>query len=280
MRKLFYLGFCLVLAMGVGCALTNYELITDNDQVKSGGQFVVNTNGKAHVQESVQIALGWSDGYDCTLWFVDQKANGDRTLTTYNNYSTEYPIFHDDLYCNPDWAGCAMVTAQDPEIGDVDMYDYAINWSCKGTRSLYYLWSTTRYYGECGRAKMPLADRINLMNMGRLGQSMGVEGLFYDLNRSNTTITLNNKAGYTTTLPMNAEIGAFISFQGRKATLDMTNPLLASMGRAYADFLANHATHSTQVTVSFNGIDHNFNIAGNYGISNASNVLANVNRHF
>lgn len=281
MRKLFYLGFCLVLAMGVGCAITNYSLITDNDQVANGqGTGIVNTNGKAHIIEGSQIATLWPDGADEWLNFVDQKANGDRVLTNYNNFSAAYPIFHDDEYCNPDWNGCSMVTSQDPEVGDVDIFDYTYNINCKGIRSFYLLLSTSRYYGECGRVKMPLADRINLINMGRLGRNMGLEGLFYDLNRSNATITLNNNAGFVTTLPMNAQVQGFFSFAGRKATLDMTNPLLASMGRAYADFLANHATHQTTVTMTYNGISMNWNIAGANGLSNASNVLAAVNAHF
>ena len=63
MKKLFYLGFCVMLSLGVGCAITNYELITDNDQVSNGqGSGVVNTNGKAHIRESSQIGtirLAW-----------------------------------------------------------------------------------------------------------------------------------------------------------------------------------------------------------------------------
>ena len=36
MKKALYLGFCLVLAMGVDCAITDYDLIVDNDQVSNG----------------------------------------------------------------------------------------------------------------------------------------------------------------------------------------------------------------------------------------------------
>ena len=61
MKKALYLGFCLVLAMGVGCAITDYELIVDNDQVSNGqGTGVVNTNGKALIM-SGGIATIWSD---------------------------------------------------------------------------------------------------------------------------------------------------------------------------------------------------------------------------
>ena len=75
MRKFVVMAFVAAAAMGFGCALTNYELITDND---FGG--TVNTNGKAYVRQFSQVATEWPDGVDNFIWFADQKANGDRTL--------------------------------------------------------------------------------------------------------------------------------------------------------------------------------------------------------
>jgi len=282
MRKLFYLGFCFVLVAGVGCALTNYELITDNDQVLNGqGSGVVNTQGKAHIIET-QIGFIYPDGSDELIWFVDQKSNGDRTLTTYNNYSTTAgPVLHDDHYCNPDWQGCAIITGDDPEVGDVDIFDYTFNVNCSGLRSLTYVLSTTRYYGECGRMNLNLQDRLSLLNMGRYGQNIGMEGLFFDMNRSNLSITLDNNAGFVTSLPVTADLVAFFAPQNRKMSLDLTNPMLGSMSRSYADFLANNATHATKVTFTYNGIGMSYDIGGNLGeISNASRVLAKANAHY
>jgi len=282
MRKLFYLGFCFVLVAGVGCAITNYELITDNDQVHNGqGTGVVNTNGKAHVIET-QIATTFPDGSDELIWFVDQKANGDRALSTYNNFSTlDFPMFHDDKYCNPDWVGCAVITADDPEVGDASVFDYNLNANCSGLRSLTYVLNTTRYYGECGRMRLGLQDRLNLLNMGRYGQSMGLEGLFFDMNRSNLSITLDNNAGFVTSLPVTADLVAFFAPKERKMVLDMTNPMLGSMSRSYADFLANNATGATKVTFTFNGISMSFDIGGNDGsLSTPGRVLAKANSHY
>lgn len=282
MKKLFYLGFALVLAMGVGCAITDYSVIVDNDQVANGqGSGIVNTSGKAHLVEGSQIATLWPDGADEIINFVDQKANGDQVLTTYNNFSSAYPIFHDDLYCNPDWAGCAITTAQNPVVGDADIFDYKWNPSCKGARSLSLLLSTTRYYGECGRAKISWADRVKAINLGTLGRAHGMEGLFYNLNHNNLTVTLDNNAGYVTTLPVTADATLFVGGQGRhKGMLDLTNPLMMGMFRSYADFLANHATHQTNMTVTYEGISLSYTIAGNYGISNPSNVLSIGNGHY
>ena len=84
MKKLLYLGFCAVLVAGVGCAISDYQIITDNDQAHDGGQVTdgtVNTNGKAHIR-SFQIALIFGSFTEEAINFVDQKNNGDRTLTT------------------------------------------------------------------------------------------------------------------------------------------------------------------------------------------------------
>ena len=73
--------------LGHGCAVTDYKLMTDNDLVHQSGSGVVNTQGPAHFGKSNFITM-WPDGTDELIHMVDQKANGDRTLTTYNNFTT------------------------------------------------------------------------------------------------------------------------------------------------------------------------------------------------
>jgi hypothetical protein len=274
----------LALALGPGCHITNYELIVDNDQVRNGGSGVVNTNGKAHIRESSQVATLWSDGSDESIFFVDQKANGDRTLTTYNNFSTgTSPTFHDDLYCNPDWQGCAVFSSDDPEVGDVDIFDYEYNRHCDGARSFSDLLATSRYYGECGRSRISLADRIALVNLGRVGTHLGVEALFYDLDRTNTRIELDNLAGTVVGLPVHGRATAAVSMQGgaRRGVVDLRDPLLSLTGRAYADFLDRHATRETSATVTYHGITFAQRMAGRRGeVSSPERVLANVRRHY
>lgn len=265
MKKLIRLGFCGMLSLGVGCAITDYQLITDNDQVANGqGSGVVNTQGKAHILRKSRAAIVWPDGTDEFIHFVDQKSNGDRTLTTYNNFSTgSDPTFHNDFYCNPDWQGCSMITAQDPEVGDSDIFDYTSNANCRGIRSLSFLARASRYYGECGRATMSLEDRIRLMNLGRIGNHLGMAGLFYDVNNLNTTIKLSNNAGFETTVPVTASISLFTTIQGRKrGTLELTHPGIRAMGNYYADFLAEHATNLTTITVVYNGLSFSKDVAG------------------
>lgn len=80
---------------------------------------------------------------------------------------------------------------------------------------------------------------------------------------------------------MNGDVPAFLSMNGeRRLALDMTNPLLGTVGRSYASFLGEHATGQTGVTVTYNGISASGNIAGNYGVSNPGRVNANVNKHY
>ena len=267
--------------LGHGCAYTNYTLITDNDQVHQGGSGVVNTQGQAHFGKAFAAAI-WPDGTDQLIHFVDQKANGDRTLTTYNNFSTgDDPVLYDRLYCNPDWQGCAIFTADDPEIGDLDPFDGRFNENCNGARSLMLLYTDSyRFPGECGRSRLTVDERIALMNMGRRGQVFGREGLFYDLDGRNTVITLDNLAGFTETLEVPGSATLFTRYTRDGVRIDLTNPLLGSLLRSYADFLEQHATNQTRVTINFNGIARSWDIAGNRGPSTPERVRALANARY
>lgn len=277
-----YALFAACLSIAVGCAQTDYDLVTDSDQTLNGqGSGVVNTNGKAHFGKAM-VAIVWPDGNDELFAFVDQAANGDRVLTTYNNFSTgAQPTFHTDLYCNPDWQGCAIFTAPDPETGDVDPFDGRLNENCSGARSLSILTDTGRYYGECGRLRMPLGDRLSMLNMGRLGAAFGLEGLYWDLHHSNTVVELDNEAGQTTTLGLSGSVRLLATPGPRpSAVVDLTNPLLGSTARRYADFLRDGATHATTARVTYNGITVSFRIAGKTGPSSPERVRAAADSHY
>jgi hypothetical protein len=252
MRKLFYLGFCVVLATGVGCAITDYELITDTDQLNGAEtDAVVNTNGKAHIMESSQVATIWSDGTDELFSMVDQKANGDRTITTYNNFTSTYPAddpWHDDLYCNPDWNGCAIWSAPDPEVGDVDRFDGSWNQNCFGSRSLSVLAATTRYIGECGREHLNPAidERLSAATYGYVGSFNGMSGLWFDYDKTNTSLRVNG-----TQLPI-ADGTIFVSERHQLAFF-ADNPLIAHTLRAFGSVAPPGTIITT--TLTYNGID-------------------------
>lgn len=244
---------CFAIAACSGCAITDYVLITDNDQVSNGqGSGIVNTNGKAHIYYCSQWISLWPDGTDNLFSMVDQNAAGDRVITTYNNFSTSTePSLHSDIYCNPDWQGCAIMTASDPQADDADRFDGHLNMNCSGARSLMVVLSTSRYYGECGRARLSLTDRVRLMNMGRIATLDGSEGLLYRLDAQNTSLRVATGSGETI-LPLRGGIEAFAT--GRGGYVDVTNPLIANVGRAYADFQRRHGGRETTVTITYNGL--------------------------
>lgn len=271
-----------VCAVATGCAITDYQLVTDNDQVSNGrGSGVVNTNGKAMILDCWGAATIWPDGTDQLFTMVDQKANGDRTLTTYNNFSTEDdPTFYYSQYCNPDWQGCSIITAPDPEVGDDDLWDYRANANCFGFRSFSIAYSTSRYYGECGRAAMTLQDRIALLNMGRIAERWGQEGLLYDLNGDSLTVLVDDGEGLRRTLRFSGEAEAFVVAPGRRFVLDARHPLLGNLGRDYADFLRDHRGGSTRLTVTYNGISKDFLLGPPAPDRDAAKVLSVVRRKY
>ena len=267
MRIWTHLLGCLLVLLGLGCAITDYELITDDDGSP------VNTNGKALIKSWYQIGYLWPEGMDEKYYMVDQKANGDRTLTTYNNFTTD-PTFIDYLYCSPDWTGCALVTADDPEVGYDDPYDFTFNASCSGFRSLYLLTTTTRYYGECGRGQASLEDRLKVLNMGSVAVRNGVEGLLYNLNRNNFTIRLDNNSGVVHTLPIVGGSSLFFEPGRHRMTIDMTDSLLANTGRGLADWVREYGTEVTTVTFTLNGVSKSWNV----GRMNADKITESVNK--
>lgn len=285
MKKLFYLGFCLVLMTGFGCAITNYGLITDNNQTSAPGGpgEIRDTTGKAKLIHASQWATLQADGVDELLNFVDQDASGGQTLYTHNNFSVAgEATFSDDLYCSPENKGCAAVKSFDPDATDPsdDPFDGKVNDECPGARSLSLSLSTGRYYGECGRTgKLSLADQLNLWNMGRLGTRNGMEVLMYDVNRSNASITLDNNAGFVTNLNITGSLNAWTTIGNRRAAaLDATNPLIANMIRDYASFVGNYAGHTTTINMCLSDVCRAFTVAGNQGddqdaISNVNNIL-------
>lgn len=283
MKKLFYLAFAVALVTGLGCAITNYELITSNNQ--SGP---VNTNGKALIQQSVQVATIWADGTDCITWYVDQAANGNRTLTNYNLFvpaGSGLSYFQDYLYCNPGWNGCSSITADDPEVGDVDIYDYRYNTNCSGARSLSFITSTTRYYGECGRltTRPSLSQRLEVMLTGHESSLQGKNGMLYNVGPQNTSIKLTNDNGQSMMLPITGHTTLWAKLGGghMQAALFATNSALVGSVRSLADWTANMATyHSTKIELTYAGVPITFGVAGNRNgpISSSKNISSIANR--
>jgi hypothetical protein len=278
MRKIFYLGFCLVLAAGIGCAITDYQLITDNDQKHNNNQanFTVNTNGKAHIR-SFTVGIIWSDGpWTNDLYFVDQKSNGNRTMQKYSLVTTAERFYageagvHDDLYCNPDWVGCSGGTSTDPPGGydrvgaGFAAFDFDVNVPCSfasgnQARTEYFnpdrLIATLRQRrgnyndGECGRESPEgLTRYLNFINQGQMGTWNGEVGLWYFLDNTNVTKMVDG------TLIPYASKKFFVQPRGRVGFLWYDNPLIANELNAMDSVIPGDSEH--EVTVIFNGMSH------------------------
>ena len=120
--------------------------------------------------------------------------------------------------------------------------------------------ATGRYYGECGRAAMKVADRIALMNMGSIQVRHGVELLLYNLNRNNTTIRLDNHAGVVSSLPVIGTAAAFVNVTNRQIEIDATNSLLSGTGYRLADWVRDYGTGVTTITLTYNGISRSWDV--------------------
>jgi hypothetical protein len=238
MKKLFYMGFCLVLAMGIGCAATNYPVIIDG---YTGA--IENTNGKALIIPSSQVATLWSDGADNLFWMVDQKANGDQTITTYNYYTTDGTNFIDFDYCSPDWTGCAIYTAPNPVVGDVDIFDGTPNYNCDGARSYSVRVSFGARYTECGRGIM---DRLNAtQTMTELNGN-----LIANLSRANTQIIVGDQ-----NLSMVGVIPIELNLEGNGTlAIYADSPLMSRNLTNLHDLLSRTGT-THDVTINFNGFE-------------------------
>jgi len=290
MRKLLYLGFCLLIVAGFGCAITDYGIITDNNQTKAGAakedpNRATNTAGKAHIIETSQIATIWPDGTDELFSFVDQKADATATITTYNNFSTgSEPTFHSDLYCNASWSGCAIWTAPDDN-GPI-LFDGKWNQNCAGSRSLSLLLGTGRYYGECGQqqAKLSIQDKISLLGSAVEAKAFGRSGLLWNLDSSDTSISVRNlDNGVTVNVPFyGVSIDHFFSNESNVAFTWLDHAMLGVMLRDFANKLDNELNGDTLVvTITHNGIATSFTMAGGaHPLANGQTWRLQANQRF
>ncbi len=96
------------------------------------------------------------------------------------------------------------------------------------------------------------------MNLGRLGVAQGMEGLFYTATNKNLTVTVSNSGG-TQILPFSGSVPVAFFAKDRKATVDLTNPLLRSGADSLLNFIAATGDDEIRFTLTYNGISREFN---------------------
>jgi hypothetical protein len=183
-----YLALIGLVALAMGCAISEYPVITDNNGT---GDFVVNTNGKALIMEDYyyRTILCWTDG-DCEEIFsmIDQKFDGTAKITSYANVTSLYgPIyFFDNQYCNPDWTGCAVMTSNDSKNG-IFFDEYTTNPQCQGYRSFSTVLAYNVRMAECGRSLVANAG-MDAVGTWANAAVMVPDGYQFTVNRGNTEI--------------------------------------------------------------------------------------------
>ena len=126
-----------------------------------------------------------------------------------------------------------------------------------GYRSLSLLVSTTRYYGECGRAQ--ITDRatkmIALANDMTPVQYNGATWLRGNLSALNTSMVLNNRNGSIYALPITSQIGITANFSTRQIMLDLTNPNNRNLAQNAINWNNAHPGRGIEATITINGND-------------------------
>jgi hypothetical protein len=200
MKKLFYLAFIAVVALSFGCAITDYPVITDNED--DSGNFVVNTNGQASLLPTGQ-AITIGPDYNSEIHStVDQAGNGDQNITSYSNLQTPGNVhFMAYTYCNIDQDGCWTTKSPNPAIGDASIFDYTSNANCDGWESLFFVISFGARTGECGRTgTVPMWQANSLTAIGtamsdlRPWNAHGYDGYLFHMNNGNVSGTFTSVA--------------------------------------------------------------------------------------
>ncbi len=251
MRKLLYAAFCLALIASLGCAITDYPIITDDRGDYSG---IIRTGHKAYVTGTSQIALIYPDGSDELFSMVWQNAYGDQKLYTFNNYDpTATAIFMDQTYCDWRYDGCEIVRAWNPHQND-DQFDFEFFEDCSGARSLSLLVAQGSRLGECGDGLF----RSDLQGLAGEFADLatttwrGETAYVIPVNAANTTVALNGIAA-----PVYGQFNGFVT-EKLQVMVPMT-PNVRHELKWLSRWIAENGDQAT-VTISYDSISADLNV--------------------
>jgi hypothetical protein len=129
-----------------------------------------------------------------------------------------------------------------------------------GYRSLSLLVSTTRYYGECGRAQTTsrASQMLALANGMTPVEVNGKTWLHSNLSALNTSVVLNNRNGSIYALPMTSQIGVNANFAKRQVMVDLSNPNTGNLAQNAINWNKAHPGPSIGATLTVDGIGRTF----------------------
>lgn len=200
--RVFLATWAVLLALALGCALTDYPIVTDDRGDYSG---IIRTAHKAYVFQSAQAATVYPDGSDELFVLVYQNQYGDQSLYTFNNYDpTGATVFLDQTYCDWKFEDCEVVRAWNPVQNDDD-FDYEFFEDCSGARSVGLLIAYGTRFGECGDRRPIGGDLQEAFSVfSDLGKTTwrGAPAYHLPFDATNTTVTLESGAGAVESMPI------------------------------------------------------------------------------
>jgi hypothetical protein len=281
MKKFAYIAFVAALAMAFGCAITDYAVMFDT-RGADDNQIVDSFYDKAYIIPSGQVATTYDDGSDELFTLVAQDWRGDQWLYTYNNFDPSGLVtFLDQTYCDPTrQSDCALATAWNPDLpeayafgsspinGTDDPFDYVLDESCSGARSLSLLVSQGTRFGECGSGvwsdKQAAAAEFAALDVTTF---QGREFYSLPVDARSTSVRINSLMDdASANMPIFGRFQGYVDDQLRLA-VPMT-PNAKYQAKWLANWIDNHGAWN-ELELTFNGLTANFTVTG---------ILANQDR--
>lgn len=271
MRKLGLAAFLAAAVLSFGCALTDYPVIFDS-RGADGNAVLQSFYDKAYVLPTSQVATIWNDGSDELYTEVTQDWKGDQYLYTFNNFDpTSTVLMLDQTYCDPlRQSNCAVITSWNPDTSADNPFDYALDTTCSGARSISLLLQQSERIGECGSGLW--ADKQGLAYQFSTLEKVNFRGTDYyhlPIDGSVASFGVTGQDGAQTTMPVFGRFNAYLDHRLR-TVIPMTPNT-----RYQLNWLNNWvAAHGNQVSVdlTYGSLNANFK-ASIRGLSDALNRL-------
>ncbi len=274
MKKLIYGALCLAIVASLGCAITDYPIITDDRGDFSG---IIRTGHAAYITPTSAFATIYPDGSDELFTLVYQNSNGDQKLYTKNNFDFSASIlFMDQTYCDWRTESCEIARAWNPAQDNIDdPFDYEgaannIAWpDCSGARSLSLLVSQGSRIGECGDNQFWSEKQDLFAEFSDLSTTAwrGETAYVVPINSSNASVVLTGANGIATSAPVYGNFTAFITEKlqtvvpatpnARHELRWMSNFIAENGNRITASISYGDLSAQVDVGVVTDGIDYN-----------------------
>lgn len=280
MRKLLCTAFLAAVVLSLGCAITDYPVITDTRGADANGVLVSFYDKAYIVPVAGQAATLWEDGTEENYTQLTQDWKGDQWLYTYVNFDPTGAVqFLDQTYCDPvRQTNCSIITAWNPDLpnayphGDQnagydnadDPFDYVLDENCAGLRSLSYVVSLSTREGdargvaECGSAIW--ADKQSAAYEFSLLETVNFRGRDYyhlPIDNSVAAFSLVGQDGAQGQMPVFGRFNAYIDRKLR--TVFQVTPNARFQLRWIDNWVATHGNY-IDVDATYGSLTMNYKV--------------------